>query len=223
MIFGKISRFFLAKQNHILNWIIISIHFKVHERQTTITKVLWGIRLLKIVTSISENSEVHKSATLQQNGPSRHSSAWLWPWKWYEHEAEYVHFSKPRRSRRENVFISSKAAFCWKLAFLCLFAWKNDDVVKELCWKVKSELWCRCNLSIMAKAIQHVIAPFFNYWLWNSKIHWQYQFSNFKVNFENNRFEQICILTTSIDIREAFWFQIEHLTKRLRWLKMRLE
>ena len=160
MIFGKILRFFLAKQNHILNWIIISIHFKVHERQTTVTKVLWGIRLLKIVTSISENSEVHKSATLQQNGPSGHSSAWLWSWKWYQHEAEYVHFSKPRRGRRENVFISSKAAFCWKLAFLCLFAWKNDDVVKELCWKLKSQLWCRCNLSIMAKAIQHVTNSF---------------------------------------------------------------
>ena len=121
--------------------------------------------IIYIGNTISENSEVHKSATLQQNGPSGHSSAWLWPWKWYEHEAEYVHFSKPRRSRRENVFISSKAAFCWKLAFLCLFAWKNDDVVKELCWKVKSQLWCRCNLSIMPKAIQHVIAQFFNYWL----------------------------------------------------------
>ena len=138
MIFGKILRFFLAKQNHFLSWIIISIHFKVHKRETTVTKIFWGIRLLKIVASIIENSEVHKSATLQQNGPSSHSSAWLWPWKWYEHAAECVHFSKPRNSNRDNVFISSKTAFCWKLAFLCLFLCKIADVVKELCWKVKS-------------------------------------------------------------------------------------
>ena len=164
--------------------------------------------------SISENSEVHKSATPQQNGPSSHSSAWLWAWKWYEHEAEHVHFSKPRRGRRENVFISSKAAFCWKLAFLCLFAWEKRWCCERI--MLKSQLWWRCNISIMAKAIQHVIAPLLNYWLWNSKIHWQYQFSNCMINFENDKFEQIRILTTSIDIREAFWFQIEHLTKRLR-------
>ena len=102
------------------------------------------------------------------------------------------------------------------VTFQSLFALKNDDVVKELCWKTKSQLWCRCNLPIMPKAIQHVMAQSLNYWLWNSKTHWQYQFSNFKVNFENNIFEQICILTTSLDIREAFWFQIEHLTKRLK-------
>ena len=131
MIFGKISRFFLAKQNHILNWIIISIHFKVHKRQTTVIKVLWVIHLLKIVTSISENSEVHKNATLQQNGPSRHSSAWLWPWKWYEHEAEYVHFQNQERAVEKMFSFLQKLHFVESLLFcVCLLGkmmmlWKN--------------------------------------------------------------------------------------------------